>query len=112
VATCAKPLGDDTNNPDNAGPDPGEPQPRPRLREPATWVRFLSVLQHDAGPGRLLVAAGRPYIPNTTNRFGGSAHAAYGPLRAISYPAAPFGAATKRFNDFRSTQRTNPCPAG
>jgi hypothetical protein len=45
---------------------------------------------------------GGPYIPGTTNTFGGSAAAEYGPLRAISYPTAPLGAITKRFNDFRS----------
>ena len=51
------------------------------------------------------------YIPGTVNRFGGSAHAEYGPLRVISYPTAPFGTVTKRFNDFRSVH-AEPCPAG
>ena len=54
---------------------------------------------------------GGPYIPGTTNKFGGSAQAEYGPLRAISYPTAPFGTITKRFNDFRRNLSTNPCPA-
>jgi hypothetical protein len=55
---------------------------------------------------------GGPYIPGTTNRFGGSAHAEYGPLRVISYPTAPFGKVTTRYNDFRSAYMQNPCPAG
>jgi hypothetical protein len=55
---------------------------------------------------------GGPYIPGTTNKFGGSAHAEYGPLRVISYPTAPFGTITKRLNDFRSATMANPCPAG
>jgi hypothetical protein len=54
---------------------------------------------------------GGPYIPGTTNKFGGSAHAEYGPLRAISYPTAPFGTITKRFNDFRRNLNSLPCPA-
>jgi hypothetical protein len=54
---------------------------------------------------------GGPYIPGTTNKFGGSAHAEYGPLRVIHYPTAPYGTITKRSNDFRSNIRSNPCPA-
>ena len=55
---------------------------------------------------------GGPYIPGTTNKFGGSAHAEYGPLRVIHYPTAPFGTITKRSNDCRSNIASNPCPAG
>ena len=55
---------------------------------------------------------GGPYIPGTTNKFGGSAHAEFGPLRAIHYPTAPFGAVTIRLNDFRSPAINNPCPTG
>jgi hypothetical protein len=54
---------------------------------------------------------GGPYIPGTTNRFGGSAHAEYGPLRAISYPSSPLGTITKRYNDFRSHVLALPCLA-
>ena len=52
---------------------------------------------------------GGPYIPGTTNKFGGSAHAEYGPLRAISYPTAPLGTVTTRFNDFRRNLGNVPC---
>ena len=55
---------------------------------------------------------GGPYIPGTTNKFGGSAQAEYGPLRVISYPTSPFGTVTTRYNDFRSARHTNPCPTG
>ncbi len=54
---------------------------------------------------------GGPYIPGTTHLFGGSAHAEYGPLRAISYPSNPFGTITKRFNDFRRDMTGLPCLA-
>ena len=55
---------------------------------------------------------GGPYIPGTTNKFGGSAHAEYGPLRVINYPTAPFGLVTKRLNDFRSQPSAIPVPTG
>jgi hypothetical protein len=54
---------------------------------------------------------GGPYIPGTTNDFGGSAHAEYGPLEAVSYPVAPFGTVSKRYNDFRKILSNVPCPA-
>jgi hypothetical protein len=54
---------------------------------------------------------GGPYIPGTTRLFGGSAHAEYGPLRAVSYPTAPYGTITKRFNVFRRNLSTLPCRA-
>src|SRR5215469_2517039 len=55
---------------------------------------------------------GGRYIPGTTNKFGGSAKTEYGPLRAIHYPTAPYGAVTIRLNDFRSPMISNPCPTG
>jgi hypothetical protein len=55
---------------------------------------------------------GGPYIPGTTQKFGGSAAAEYGPLRAISYPANPTGTITKRYNDFRSNEISLPCAVG
>ncbi len=54
---------------------------------------------------------GGPYIPGTTNTFGGSAAAEYGPIRVVNYPTAPFGLVTKRLNVFRSKTIANPCPA-
>jgi hypothetical protein len=55
---------------------------------------------------------GGPYIPGTTHKFGGSAHAEYGALQAISYPSDPVGTITKRFNDFRRNLSTLPCKVG
>ena len=55
---------------------------------------------------------GGPYIPGTTNKFGGSSKTEFGPLRVVDYPTAPFGAVTKRLNDFRSPVLNNPCPTG
>ena len=55
---------------------------------------------------------GGRYIPGTTNKFGGSSKTEFGPLRVVDYPTAPFGAVTKRLNDFRSPVLNNPCPTG
>ncbi|HEY2576122.1 MAG TPA: hypothetical protein VGI74_07415 [Streptosporangiaceae bacterium] len=54
---------------------------------------------------------GGPFIPGTTNTFGGNAHAEYGPLEAVSYPVSPLGTISKRFNDLRKIINSNPCPA-
>jgi hypothetical protein len=62
--------------------------------------------------GECMWQEGGPYIPGTTNKFGGSAHAEYGPIRVVSYPTAPFGLVTKRLNVFRSRMMANPCPTG
>jgi hypothetical protein len=52
---------------------------------------------------------GGPYIPGTTNTFGGNSHAEFGSLRAITAPTAPFGTITKRLNDFRRNLASLPC---
>ena len=54
---------------------------------------------------------GGPYIPGTTNDFGGSAAAEFGSLSVIHYPTAPFGLVTKRSNDFRSSIMPMVCPS-
>jgi hypothetical protein len=130
IAACAVPLGPDTNNGD-VGPDPAGDDDfcLPASQSLPVKVNgcvdidgdFDSVSYTDSWPGSisnatadrlLLLAGGGPYIPGTTHRFGGSAHAEFGPLRVIDYPAAPFGTITKRSNDFRSNAVSNPCRAG
>jgi hypothetical protein len=54
---------------------------------------------------------GGPYIPGTTNDFGGSAAAEFGSLSVIHYPTAPFGLVTERSNDFRSSIMPVVCPS-
>jgi hypothetical protein len=51
---------------------------------------------------------GGPFLPNTTNTFGGTSTAEYGP-RVLSYFPQPFGFAAGFF-DFRNTLAKNPCP--
>jgi hypothetical protein len=54
---------------------------------------------------------GGPYIPGTTNDFGGSAAAEFGSLDVVHYPTAPFGLVTMRSNDFRSSIMPMVCPS-
>jgi hypothetical protein len=92
--------------------NPADPNPGRGCVNPPPGSDFYPFYSTTQAQGTCWWQQGGPYIPNTTNLFGGSAKAEYGPLRVITYPAAPFGAITKRFNDFRSAQRSNPCPAG
>src|SRR5256884_7285995 len=91
-------------NPSDPSPGTGCVNPPPN----SVFYPFYSTRQVG---GTCMWQEGGPYIPGTTNKFGGSAHAEYGPLRVISYPTSPFGAVTKRLNDFRRNLSTMPCPA-
>jgi hypothetical protein len=52
---------------------------------------------------------GGPFIPGTTNRFGGSSAAEFGPLLFLDYPG-PGDTPIHRTNDFRNVLANNPCP--
>jgi hypothetical protein len=92
-------------NPSDPSPGTGCVNPPPN----SVFYPFYSTRQTAHG---CMWQEGGPYIPGTTQEFGGSAHAEYGPLRAISYPSDPIGTVTKRFNDFRRNLSSLPCPAG
>jgi hypothetical protein len=92
--------------------NPADPHPGLGCVNPPPGSDFYPFYSTTNRGGTCWWQQGGPYIPNTTNRFGGSAQAEYGPLRAMSYPAAPFGTVTLRYNDFRSAMMANPCPAG
>jgi hypothetical protein len=51
---------------------------------------------------------GGPYLPGTTNTFGGTSAAEYGPLLRLAYPDLG-GKVSVRFNDFRMVLPNNPC---
>ena len=53
---------------------------------------------------------GGPFIPGTTNNFGGNSAAEFGPLLSLAYPAAN-GQPTFRYNNFRNVLGSNPCLA-
>lgn len=92
--------------------NPADPHPGTGCVNPPPHSNFYPFYSTTRSQGTCWWQEGGPYIPGTINRFGGSAHAEYGPLRVISYPTAPFGTVTLRYNDFRSAHMSNPCPAG
>jgi hypothetical protein len=92
--------------------NPADPNPGVGCVNPPPGSDFYPFYSTTTSGGTCWWQQGGPYIPGTTNKFGGSAHAEYGPLRPISYPSNPYGTVTKRFNDFRSATRANPCPRG
>jgi hypothetical protein len=58
---------------------------------------------------------GGPFSPGTTNNFGGTSTAEFGPLLKLFYPqfaskTTPLGPSF-RFNNFRNILNSNPCPA-
>ncbi|MGZ4602461.1 MAG: hypothetical protein ACXV0U_02550 [Kineosporiaceae bacterium] len=52
---------------------------------------------------------GGPYLPGTTNTFGGTSTAEFGPLLKTVYPATGF-TTVARYNNFNSGDLRNPCP--
>ncbi len=52
---------------------------------------------------------GGAHIPGTTDTFGGSSTAEYGPLLSLTYPGG--ASSLSRYNDFRQVLGSNPCPA-
>jgi hypothetical protein len=91
--------------------NPADPNPGVGCVNPPPHSNFYPFYSTTRMAGSCWWQQGGPYIPGTTNRFGGSAQAEYGPLRVISYPTAPFGTVTLRYNDFRSNHMKNPCLA-
>jgi hypothetical protein len=60
--------------------------------------------------GHCIWQLGGPYLKGTTNTFGGSSAAEYGPLLFSFYPN-PNPAIRLRTNNFRQVLSSNPCPA-
>jgi hypothetical protein len=91
--------------------NPADPHPGVGCVNPPPNSVFYPIYTTRNTPAGCMWQEGGAYIPGTTNTFGGNSHAEYGPLRAISYPTAPLGLVTKRFNDFRSNPIAVPCLA-
>jgi hypothetical protein len=64
--------------------------------------------RNDASVGCLWQLGGA-HIPGTTNTFGGTSSAEFGPLLFLDYPG-PGSAPIHRTNDFRQVLSSNPCP--
>jgi hypothetical protein len=71
----------------------------------AAFYPFFSTSNHN---GTCTWQEGGPYIPGTTNDFGGSSTAEFGPLLAETFPVAGPTIVT-RLENFNSGDITNPC---
>ena len=60
--------------------------------------------------GHCIWQEGGPHIKGTTNNFGGTSAAEYGPLLFSFYPG-PDPATRTRTNNYHRTLPNNPCPA-
>jgi hypothetical protein len=89
--------------------NPADPHPGVGCVNPPPGSNLYPFYSITHANGSCWFQQGGAFLPNTSYRYGRSAHALYGPLRAVSYPSAPLGTVTKRFNDFRSRTRTLTC---
>jgi len=89
--------------------NPADPHPGTGCVNPPPNSVFYPFYTTRNSPQGCLWQFGGKYLPGTTNDFGGSAQSEFGPLEAVSYPTAPFGAITKRYNDFRKILSSLPC---
>jgi hypothetical protein len=92
--------------------NPSDPQPGLGCVNPPPNSVFYPIYSTRNTHRGCMWQEGGPYIPGTTNKFGGNSHAEFGSLRAITAPTAPFGTITKRLNDFRRNLASLPCLAG
>ena len=74
---------------------------------PPAGANFYPLYSTTTLAGQCFWQEGGPAIPGTTNNFGGTSTAEYGPLLQLFYPIP--GGVVRRFNDFRNTLATNPC---
>ena len=90
--------------------NPASPSPGAGCVNPPVGATFYPFYSTTSVGGQCQWQLGGPFIPETTNNFGGSSAAEFGPLLALFYPAAN-GMPSFRYNDFRNVLRSNPCPA-
>src|SRR5204862_8235281 len=86
-----------------------DPNTRANCTNPPPGSNFYPFSSTGTSGGQCVWHQGGSHIPGTTNTFGGSSAAEYGPLLFSYYPT-PAGA-LPRTNNFRNVLGLNPCPA-
>jgi hypothetical protein len=76
---------------------------------PPNGAAFYPLFTTGNANGTCVWQQGGPFIPGTTNTFGGNSTTEYGPLLATVYPTKHFKPETL-FNNFNSGKIANPCP--
>jgi hypothetical protein len=89
--------------------NPSSPSPGSGCVNPPVGASFYPFYSTTSLSGQCYWQLGGDHIPGTTNDFGGSSAAEFGPLLPLFYPAAN-GQPTFRYNDFRNVLSSNPCP--
>ncbi|HEX9040574.1 MAG TPA: hypothetical protein VF838_06030 [Trebonia sp.] len=90
--------------------NPADPSPGAGCVNPPVGATFYPFYSTRSSAGQCVWQLGGDHIPGTTNNFGGSSAAEFGPLLQLAYPEAN-GQPTIRYNDFRNILSSNPCPA-
>jgi hypothetical protein len=91
--------------------NPADPAPGTGCIDPPNGATLYPTFSTFNGPDNTCMwEEGGGSFANATNNFGGTPSAEYGGLLLLNYPAAGF-TITQRYNDFRNTLDTNPCPA-
>src|SRR6266852_3484323 len=88
--------------------NPADPSPGTGCVNPPAGATFYPFYSTTSIGGQCLWQLGGDFIPGTTNDFGGSSAAEYGPLLPLGYPAKN-GQPSFRYNDFRQILASNPC---
>jgi hypothetical protein len=92
--------------------NPADPSPGTGCVNPPPQSQFYPIFTTRNSGGSCWWQEGGPFIPGTAKTFGGNSKAEFGPIEAVHYPTAPFGAVTIRLNDFRRVLGSNPCKVG
>jgi hypothetical protein len=90
--------------------NPADPNPGAGCVNPPVGASFYPFFSTTQDEEQCLWQLGGDFIPGTTNDFGGSSAAEFGPLLSLAYPGAN-NTASFRFNNFRNVLPFNPCPA-
>ena len=77
---------------------------------PPSGAKFYPFFSTTAKKGTCYWQEGGKFIPGTTNDFGGSSKAEFGPLLKVLFPNTGFKP-IRQFNDFNSGAIKNSCPA-
>ncbi len=95
--------------------NPADPNPGSGCVNPPAGANFYPFYSTTTVGGQCQWQLGGPFIPGTTNSFGGNSKAEFGPLLPLAYPQSASATTTLgptfRYNDFRNILSNNPCPA-
>ena len=87
--------------------NPADPNPGQGCVNPAVGANFYPIYSTGTVGGQCIWQLGGAAIPGTTNTFGGTSTAEYGPALVLTYPSV--GGPQTILEDFRQVLSSNPC---